>query len=317
MDVVYHKLSLHWPTRIKTLTMGPGAKIIVMSDMHRGDGSGSDDFAHNSVIFKCALDHYLSQGFTYIELGDGEELWEVDAFDQIYITHTSVYDRIKQFHDPDPSISRYIKVWGNHDKKWKDNASKLSTLFEGIRVYEAVVIDTGKAGRILLLHGHQADPMCSGKAAFFSRFFVRHFWSRFQHAGAKDPTRAATNPGMCTEIDETLSSWARNNDKGISIIIAGHTHRPVYENLSLTERRYVESGIQGPGIRKELHPGPIYYNTGSCVHPRCITGLEITMEQDLPDFKLVKWGYNTIPSSDSGGYNLVVKRTILEPASRS
>ncbi len=318
MGSLLHKtLDTLWPTRIKPLTIGPGTRIIVMSDMHRGDGSGSDDFAHNSVIYKCALDYYFSHGFTYIELGDGEELWEVGAFDQIYITHSSVYDRLRQFHDPDPEVTRYIKVWGNHDEKWEHSESKLEKIFKGIHIYEAVIIDTvdtNKTGkRMLLWHGHQADPMCSGRVAKLSKFFVRHFWPRLQHAGVKDPTRAATNPGMCAKIDETLSSWARENDKGIDIIIAGHTHRPVYENLSLTERRYLESGMEGPAIRKDLHPGPFYYNTGSCVHPRCITGLEITMDQGLPGFKLVKWGYGTANCQGAAEHSLTISRTVLEP----
>ena len=61
-------------TRIKRLPLSDDTKLIVMSDMHRGDGSGSDDFAHNSLIYKCALDYYLGNGFTYIELGDAEEM---------------------------------------------------------------------------------------------------------------------------------------------------------------------------------------------------------------------------------------------------
>ena len=72
--------------RIKRITLTPGMKLIVMSDMHRGDGSGADDFAQNSLIYRCALEYYLENGFTYIELGDAEELWESDNFDQIYIT---------------------------------------------------------------------------------------------------------------------------------------------------------------------------------------------------------------------------------------
>jgi hypothetical protein len=108
-----------------------------MSDMHRGDGTGSDDFAHNSLIYKCALDYYLREGFTYIELGDAEELWENKSFDQIYITHTSIYDKIGEFHDPDPKKTRYIKIWGNHDIQWKDNADILREIFPGIRIYEA------------------------------------------------------------------------------------------------------------------------------------------------------------------------------------
>ncbi len=87
---------------IKPIALEQGTKLIVMSDMHRGDGTGSDDFAHNSLIYKCALDYYLKdkEGFTYIELGDAEELWENKTFEQIYITHTSVYDKIKEFLEP-------------------------------------------------------------------------------------------------------------------------------------------------------------------------------------------------------------------------
>ncbi len=146
-----------------------------------------------------------------------------------------------------------------------------------------------------------------------------------QRWGFKYPTRAANNPGRCDEIDETLHNWAsrglpedfgfidaagkgildsrlRGNDKGgdgkIDTIIAGHTHRPVFENLSLTERMCLEGrlgnmarGRNVAGGRKcgDTIPNSIefrscprifsdraYYNTGSCAHPRCITGLEIT-----------------------------------------
>jgi len=57
-------------------TMPPNAKYIVMSDCHRGNGAAGDEFARNSLIYKCALEHYRKEGFTYIELGDAEELWE-------------------------------------------------------------------------------------------------------------------------------------------------------------------------------------------------------------------------------------------------
>ena len=108
---------------IKRLDLLDDTKLIIMSDMHRGDGTGSDDFAHNSLVYKCALNYYLENGFTYIELGDAEELWENRAFDQIYITHTSVYDRLAQFHNPDAEKTRYIKIWGNHDLKWRNGPS--------------------------------------------------------------------------------------------------------------------------------------------------------------------------------------------------
>jgi len=303
--------------RIKHLPLFSDTKLIVMSDMHRGDGSGSDDFAHNSLLYKCALEYYLENGFAYVELGDAEELWENKAFVQIYITHTSIYDQLAKFHDPDPEKTRYIKIWGNHDLEWKNNKDMkdmLAGLFPGIRVYEAALLKK----HILLWHGHQADPKCRGAGGAFSKFFVRRFWPVLQKCGIKDPTRAANNPGRCNEIDRTLHNWATHNEKGITVIIAGHTHRPVYANLSLTERRCLNSGIRTPGIREKT-PDPTYYNTGCCVHPRCITGIEITSAHDeQPKFTLIKWAYsaqtqsrpNMADSQDQ--YNLTVKRSVLE-----
>jgi UDP-2,3-diacylglucosamine pyrophosphatase LpxH len=268
----------------------PGARYIVFSDCHRGDGSAADEFAPNSLIYKCALGYYLRAGFTYIELGDAEELWENRNFEQIYITHTSVYDLLRRFHDPDPAKTRYIKVFGNHDDIWKKDTAPLVGIFPGIEVYEAVILKAGltenAAGysSILLLHGHQADPVCSGLGAKASRFLVENLWSGLQRFGIGDPTRAAENPGLCNRVDETLYAWAKQKSapeelglsEPFSVVVAGHTHRPVFENLSLTERRLLESGIGPPGIRPKTQADPVYYNTGSCVHPRSITGLEIT-----------------------------------------
>lgn len=302
-------------TRIKRLRLLDDTRIIIMSDMHRGDGTGSDDFAHNSLVYKCALNYYLENGFTYIELGDAEELWENRTFDQIYITHTSVYDRLAQFHDPDPEKTRYIKIWGNHDLKWCRDPAPLLGLFPCIRLYEAALLDN----RILMWHGHQADPSCLGFRATAAKFFVGGIWTGMQRLGMKDPTRAATNPGRANKTDHKLHKWATQNDQGIHVIIAGHTHRPGFKNLSLTEKRLLNLGI-GTSSIEQKSPDPAYYNTGSCVHPRCITGIEITAGQDQhPDIKLIKWAYSAQPESESAlshsrdDFNLVVKRSVLEP----
>jgi len=290
--------------RIRRLTLTPGMKFVCMSDMHRGDGSGADDFAQNSLIFRCALEHYLESGFTYVELGDAEELWENDNFDQIYITHTSVYELLAKFHDPDPAKTRYLKVWGNHDLYWKDNEAVYRTLFPDIEIYEGIVLETGSSA-ILLLHGHQADTKCSGEIAVFSKFFVHNFWPDLQRCGVKDPTRAALNPGLCNEVDKRLHEWASRNDQMIAAIIAGHTHRAVFENLSLTERRYLESKVKTNGVKIKNQPDGSYYNTGSCVHSLCITGIEITFENG-PRLRLIKWGQAT------EGNALTIQRTVLE-----
>ncbi|MDZ7696546.1 MAG: hypothetical protein U5R49_06360 [Deltaproteobacteria bacterium] len=266
-------------------------------------------------MYKCALDYYLENGFTYIELGDAEELWENRTFDQIYITHTSVYEKLAQFHDSDPEKTRYIKIWGNHDLEWRKDKTVLDGLFPGIRVYEAALLNN----RILMWHGHQADPSCLGFRATVAKFIVGGIWTGMQRLGMKDPTRAANNPGRANKVDRKLYEWATRNVEGIQAIIAGHTHRPVFENLSLTEKWLLHLGIGTPGIERKT-PDPAYYNTGSCVHPRCITGIEITGGQDRQaEIKLIKWGYSAEPLSESPSsharddFNLVVKRTVLEP----
>ena len=65
------------------------------------------------------------------------------------------------------------------------------------------------------------------------------------------------------------------------MLIAGHTHRPAYPK-------------PGTGL---------YFNDGSCVHPRSITGIEIENRK----ISLVKWSV----SSDEN-LNLYVERRILE-----
>ncbi|MBE0558841.1 MAG: hypothetical protein IH628_16560, partial [Proteobacteria bacterium] len=216
-------------------------------------------------------------------------------------THTSVYELLAKFHHPDPEKTRYLKVWGNHDLYWKDNEAVYRTLFPGIEIHEGIIINN----TILLIHGHQADPKCSGEIAAFSKFLVHNFWPDLQRCGVKDPTRAALNPGLCNEVDKRLHEWASRNDQGIAAIIAGHTHRAVFENLSLTERRYLESKVKTDGVKIKNQPDGSYYNTGSCVHSLCITGIEITFENG-PQLRLIKWGQAT------EGHSLTIQRTVLE-----
>ena len=52
-------------------------KFILFSDCHRGDSSFADDFANNRNIYFHAMSHYFKEGYTYIELGDGDELWKI------------------------------------------------------------------------------------------------------------------------------------------------------------------------------------------------------------------------------------------------
>ena len=94
---------------------------------------------------------------------------------------------------------------------------------------------------------------------------------------------------MCNEVDERLHKWATSNDRGIAAIIAGHTHRAVFKNLSLTEMRLQALRFKGEDAADlQARRDPFYYNTGSCVHPMSITGLEMLYNGKIR-FNLIEW----------------------------
>jgi hypothetical protein len=63
------------------------SKFVFFSDVHRGDDSLSDEFARNRHIYYHALNYYYRDDFTYVEVGDGDELWENGLFRRIYNSH--------------------------------------------------------------------------------------------------------------------------------------------------------------------------------------------------------------------------------------
>ena len=59
------------------------SRIVLMSDCHRGVGNWGDNFLKNRSIYAAALAYYYQKDYTYIELGDGDELWENRSFEAI------------------------------------------------------------------------------------------------------------------------------------------------------------------------------------------------------------------------------------------
>ncbi|SHH83905.1 UDP-2,3-diacylglucosamine pyrophosphatase LpxH [Sporobacter termitidis DSM 10068] len=255
-----------------TVKLGDTSKFVIMSDVHRGGGNWADDFAKNQVVYYAALKSYNRQGYTYIELGDGDELWKYKRFSEITTVHKDVFLLLEQFYKD----NRIYFVYGNHDikKKYKpgmlagryDEAMKTKVpLFPGAKIYESILLRYGAAGRALfLLHGHQADFL-NDRLWRLARFLVRHVWGPMELFGlTNDPTSAARNNKVKEKVEKRLSGWTKETG---TLMLAGHTHRPVFPE---------------PGEGK-------YFNDGSCVHPYSITGIEIS----LGNITLVKWGQKT------------------------
>ena len=271
------------------------SKFVFFSDCHRGDNSWADDFAHNQNVFFHALEYYYGRGFTYVEVGDGDELWENKKFEDIRQAHSHVFWLMDRFHRE----GRFHLIWGNHDAERRDPDKVKQTLckkyhdvrtgtevqpFEDIKVHEGLVLrytGSGVAGRIFAVHGHQVDPI-NDRWWRFSRFFVRHFWRHLQLLGVRDPTSPAKNYKKCVVVENRIIKWLEED--GQVAIVCGHTHRSRF-----------------PGPDEE----PPFFNTGSCVHPRCITGLEI----ENGEIVFIKWWVRSMP----GGALHVVREPKVRP----
>jgi len=258
------------------LPIDPNSRYILMSDCHRGVGNTNDNFLKNQNLYFAALQYYYTRGFTYIELGDGDELWENRSMEQIIEIHNNTFWLLSKFQE----LNRFYAIYGNHDivkRRSKFITRSCSSyyctedhcyipLFSEMTYYEGLILeDTISGAEIFLTHGHQADTLNS-RFWFMSRFLVRYLWAPLEHIGFLDPTSAARNNIKKDRIECRLLNFALKENL---ILISGHTHRPMLD------------------IQKESP----YLNTGSCIHPRCITAIEV-MNQC---FTLVKWTYCTRP----------------------
>lgn len=245
------------------LPLNKCSKYVLMSDCHRGVGTSSDNFLKNQHLYFAAMEHYYREGFTYIELGDGEELWENRCMRNITDIHNDVYDLFSRFE----KRCRLYLLYGNHNIVMKNNPA----------YQESIILYAKEAPEksLYLTHGHQASLLNS---TFWplARFLVRYFWDPLENLGILDPTSAAKNYSVKERCETCLQNWAREHHH---ILITGHTHRPILSD-----------------------PPGFYCNTGSCVHPRCITGIEV----ERGKITLVKWMMNARADS-----TLYVEREVI------
>lgn len=256
--------------KAETICIDKGSRIVLMSDCHRGVGNHGDNFLPNQNVFFAALQYYYDRCFSYIELGDGDELWENRRLSRIVEFHSDSFWLMSQFYRQ----GRLEMLYGNHDCRKKDkkflqthcgqyyhdSEDCYKELFKEIQAKESILLKDRHTGHeILLLHGHQEDIL-NDYLWHLAAFLVRFVWRPLELFGVYDPTSAARNYKKRKKTERRLDRFAR--EKQI-LVIAGHTHRPV---------------LPPPGES-------FYLNDGSCVHPRCITAMEL----ENGNITLVKW----------------------------
>ena len=265
------------------------ARYVFMSDVHRGDGSAADEFVKNRNIWLAALEHYYNEGFTYVEVGDGDELWEHPQFKHLLRAHGSAYQLLKRFHD----AGRLRMLWGNHNMQLRDpeyvgkhfttflgNSGGLEDFMPGLEPVESLLFRHRASGReMLVLHGHQGD-FPNDQIWPFTMWTFRLFWKYMHAFGIRSPSSPVKNLFKQHKVEKNYSRWIRQTR---TPLLCGHTHRQKFP----------------------AHGQVPYLNSGCCTFPGYITGIEIVHGQ----IQMIGWRVEP----DLRGYLHVIRRVLGGP----
>lgn len=284
-------------------------KFIILSDQHKGARDGADIFAKAAKNYLAALDFYNQQQYTYINLGDSEELWE-NLFITVKRHNKNTFEKEKLFIDED----RFVKIFGNHDLYWGNDplapVSLMQIYGKAIKIYEGAVLQTtvnGKPLEIFMTHGHQGDLQSDGN--WFSKWFVSDVWGPLQGYLRINPNTPAYNNQLKTDHNRMMYEWSSKRKN--MLLITGHTHQPVFRSLTQLELLYnglemakkgsdlvritdLEKKIAALHLKNDSQPNfngylDTYFNSGCCCfNDGDITGIEI----EGGYIRLIKWSYH-------------------------
>ena len=251
-------------------------KLIVFSDHHRGCKDRADDFRDCMPAYHAALEYYLAAGYTLYLLGDVEELWENRPRAVVTAYRESL--RIERHFI---LTGKYRRLVGNHDDEWRYHRKVEKYLRRFItdergryRIAERHLIDVRDGvrdlGALLFVHGHQGT-FDADRYSRVSRFFVRFVWRPLQRTFRLKSTTPATDYALRLKHERVMHAWA-TRQSGL-VLIAGHTHHPVFSSAS--DECHARSGSVEYDVACSTKP--CYFNTGCCSFSDGeITGLEIS-----------------------------------------
>ena len=302
------------------IALGPEHRLVILSDLHLGDGGVRDDFRHNAELVHTVLrEHYLRSGYSLVLNGDIEELQRFKA----HVVHERWRELYTLFEEFRRQTALY-KLVGNHDGALRhlDGAAhrpQAGPLLDALRfVY--------RGNTLFVFHGHQAT-------IFFERFnFVSGIFLRYFAKVLRIRSVPVTYESQRKyRIEHRVYDFSTR--RGIVSII-GHTHRPLFESLSMIDtlqfrieqlcrdypevsplaQKEIEAAIEGyrqqlallwerdreEGLRGSLYNEqlciPCLFNSGCAVGKRGVTAIEIADGSIL----LVHWSEGA-PGEDSVG----------------
>jgi len=279
LSKLYQKRKNKKSRQVKVLEIDTTESYIIFSDQHKGNKGWSDDFKGSEVNYLAALEHYNKRNFTFINLGDSEELWKFKVED-ILPANERVFQAESAFQP-----NRYYKTFGNHDIIWKNSLDVLLYLKKYFQmplpVFEGIILKMANEKtplEIFLTHGHQGDMMSDNNAV--STWIVAHIWmplQRYLRMNINSPSKDFT---LRDKHNKMMYEWSSR--KKNMILITGHTHKPVFAS-----GRYLDHPSNEIKINESRQIlKPCYFNTGCC----CFDDGDITGVEIAEGFiRLIKW----------------------------
>jgi hypothetical protein len=281
-------------------------RYIIFSDHHRGGKARTDDFRLCESAYMAALGYYLEKDYTLVALGDIEELWS-STLDNVLQTYPDTVALEREFHQ----AGRYLRFYGNHDDLWSDHhhvKRHLEPLYRGpLPVWGGMRIavrgNGGEMGTLFLTHGHQGE-FWSDRHGRLGRWGAQKFLRPYKRLTRTPSVTPATDHQLRKRHNVAMYLWAARQPH--TVLIAGHTHKPVFLTESSTNELQVrlqakrsdpfasreeialdraelewilaQQRLRCSDVDEELRPlTPCYFNTGCCsFRDGDVTGIEIS-----------------------------------------
>ncbi len=203
----------------KPVRIDDSSRVLIVSDLHMGNGGRRDEFKRNAELLKTMLaDYYLPEKYSMVLNGDVEELLKF-PIESVVSQWGELYELFLRFR----KNGFFWKTYGNHDAELLEekNYPLASSMLESLK------FQYGEE-TMLLFHGHQASvllwesyPAVSRAVVLFLRYIAKPVGIRNFSSAYNSRRRFA--------IEKSIYEFS-NLAKIVSII--GHTHRPLFESLS-------------------------------------------------------------------------------------
>ena len=155
----------------RAVTLDLSSKVLILSDLHMGNGGRRDEFRRNAELVKTMLGtYYLQEHYSLVLNGDIEELFKF-PLESVVREWGYLYDLFLKFE----RNGFFWKTYGNHDASLLDEKGyQLASV-----MVNSLKFHYGNE-TMLLFHGHQASellwetyPVVSQAIIFFIKYIAK------------------------------------------------------------------------------------------------------------------------------------------------